>query len=130
MGCDIHTQVDWDEYDDGSWHSQIWYGKVHLPRSYRMFGALVNGHSRYPDDSAAPPERGKVTNDAQERYEEGALGDHTFSWVTLEELDAAIARCEAEWDGARFHEYRAVAEFMRELERSGKKTRMVFGFDN
>lgn len=137
MGCDIHVQVDWQKYadrpndHDGGWSAMIWYGKIHLPRSYRMFGALVQGHSRYPDDGAAPPERGQVNIEVEERYgPDGVLGDHTYSWVTLAELDAAIARVEAEWPGTRFYEYRAVAEFMRELERSGKPTRMVFGFDN
>lgn len=139
MGCDIHAQIDWDEYDkgpDGVWEQVIWYGEISLPRAYRMFGALVQGHSRYPDDNEAPPERGKVKAwpDGDDRYDpdKGMLGDHTFSWVTLPELDAAIARFEKHWEGEsyRTYEYRAVAEMMRELEKSGHKTRFVFGFDN
>ena len=133
MGCDIHAQVDWDEYGDGQWQAQIWYGKLSLPRSYRMFGALMNGHARYPDDAFAPPERGAVEAwPESDRYDPdtGNMGDWGFSWITLTELDAAIARVEAEWPGSRMYEYRAVAEYMRELERSGNPTRFVFGFDS
>jgi hypothetical protein len=52
---------------------------------------------------------------------------HTPSWVTLDELEAAIDR--SRW-ASEAHEYRAIAAALRYLESNGYRTRIVFWFDN
>ncbi len=122
MGCDIHIIVE-RQARDGVWQ-RIWelddeYNEpAHTPeifgnRNYDLFGILGdvrNGHgfagcvtgSGWP---SIAPDRGvpvdsTLTVDEMEDY---TIGDHSYTWVGLEELHAY------DWDGVRAEAYGIVS---------------------
>lgn len=162
MGCDIHSKV--QVRNDGVWKTVEerlfpmafeWDGHTHTNepfdwRSYGMFGFLadVRNYSHVPPISqprGLPPEAG--SNDYYE------FGDHSFSWLGLDELlafdyDATFEdrRCMRDGDGAADsgvgngvqttfreflgpHFFRDI-EIMRGLASSPDDVRIVFGFDS
>lgn len=86
MGCDIHCQA--ERRIDGEWAAIP--GPMPLDcRSYRLFGFLagVRNYSAVPPISEArglPPD---VDYD-EDRDGERWLGEHSFSWLSLDELTA------------------------------------------
>lgn len=144
MGCDIHAGIEWRRRDDW-WVSTM--SAEFLPRNYRFFGTLVDGHSRNYDENwrGVAPERGlpsETESDiarevgAHRRHpDESYVGsgvcwaDHTFSWLTPEEYAAAIAKYEAAF-GPLDPEYHALGAYMNRLGADGRPVRLVIGFDN
>lgn len=93
MGCDIHIKV--ERRVDGAWQDVPWKGV--LPedfdgRNYDLFGVLAdvrNGTWGEEMPTIAQP-RGwpKDSPTDGENDGDGWCGDHSFSWVTLAELQA------------------------------------------
>ena len=118
MGCDIYIVVE-RQSENGQWE-RVWTHDWQVPdpvgtperfreRNYDLFGILAdvrNGHgfagcvtgSGWP--SIAPnrgvPADSTVTPDEHNEY---AIGDHSFSWVSLDELKAF------DWDGVTADAY-------------------------
>lgn len=82
MGCDIHSQA--ERKVNGKW--EIIPGIRPFDwRSYGMFGFLA-GVRNY---SAVPPiAESRGLPEGYVDYFEGYLGDHSFSWLSLDELIA------------------------------------------
>ena len=111
MGCDIHIQI--ERRVNGEWQTVEWVdpfkreyyadkikgGELDMPedfdnRNYDLFGVLAdvrNGTWGAPNQPIAQP-RGlpdDMVNRAKHDAEDGYwLGDHSFSWLTLSELQA------------------------------------------
>ena len=122
MGCDIHIIVE-RQAESGQWQ-RVWQHSYDVPdpegtperfrdRNYDLFGILAdvrNGHgfagiatgSGWP--SIAPnrgiPTDSTVTKEDEREYR---LGDHSFTWVSLDELKAF------DWDGTVAESYGVVA---------------------
>ncbi len=114
MGCDIHIIVE-RQCQDTSWE-RVWAHDYKTPdaegtpdnfrnRNYDLFGILANVRNGYgfagaPTGSGWPsiaPDRGipsdsTVTDREDEMY---AVGDHSFTWIGLDELKAF------DWDGVK-----------------------------
>lgn len=125
MGCDIHASVEFQEH--GQWY--VAFRCEHLDRWYALFGRLVP-HVRAPDETPVAEARGLPDDCATTRWhaEEYPLGDHTFSWLTKDEL--ALALDLPVEMGSAPPGYLAVLEAMRVYEANGVPTRFVFGFDS
>jgi hypothetical protein len=171
MGCDIHTAV--EVRRDGEWH---WDGRAVFPsaydegkfvrepfdwRNYGMFGFLANvrNYSRVPpisEDRGLPADLSPELSD-QDGADVTWLGDHSFSWLSLAELQAfdydqsfEDRRCTVQtgprsWDGAglakegegeatTFREFLGES-FFKHLEilktfGAADDVRVVFGFDS
>lgn len=150
MGCDIHSRA--EKRVGGKW--QVIPGFEPFDwRSYGMYGFLANVRNY----SAVPPlaEPRGIPEDAPPDDEEGIwLGDHSFSWLSLEELlafnydapleDRRYTRQEAPnfWNGAAtsepgqgtmttYREFLGDAFFkdLQKLQEMGAE-RIVFGFDS
>ena len=149
MGCDIHTQA--ERRVDGKW--------TRIPdlvpfdwRSYGMFGFLANVRNHF-DVPPIAEQRG-LPDDAD--YAEGSrwLGDHSFSWLSVDELlafnydqtveDRRVTReirpglisggCTSEPSGGKMTTYReflgkAFFDDLEKLKAAGAE-RVVFGFDS
>ena len=146
MGCDIHTQA--ERKVAGKWevipglHPFDW-------RSYGMFGFLADVRNY----SAVPPiskPRGMAEGSPSDGDD---LGDHSYSWLTVEELtafdydkpmeDRRVTRTvgnftdggvTAEPGGGAMTTYREFLgpHFFEDLEKlkAAGAERVVFGFDN
>jgi hypothetical protein len=149
MGCDIHAQA--ERQIDGRWTVIEHLSPFDL-RSYGLFAFLagVRNYSAIPP-LAAP--RG-IPADSPGEGEDGYLGDHSYSWLSLEELLAFDYDQPLEdrrsfgqiadnaWSGAITVEpgeghattYRAFLpeQFFIDLEamKAAGAERVVFGFDS
>lgn len=148
MGCDIHSQA--EKRVDGKW--QKIEGLFPFDwRSYGMYGFLadVRNYSAVPP---LAPQRG-LPPDADVADDED-LGDHSYSWLSVEELsafdydqpmeDRRVTRqiapnvtsggCTAEPGGGEATTYRAFLgpAFFEDLEKlkAAGAERIVFGFDS
>ncbi len=127
MGCDIHAFVEYQPYEE-SW---MLMATLHLPRNYTLFTAMAGvrdkgtGIEQYPP-KGLPTDIGIMTNS---HYQEGREDWHTPSWLDLDELAIAYDRYTL-FDLHRIPEMDGIIASMRTLEGFGKKTRLVFWFDN
>lgn len=148
MGCDIHSRA--ERRVGGKW--QIIPGLAPFDwRSYGMFGFLANVRNY----SAIPPlsEPRGLPDDAP-REDDEDLGDHSYSWLSIDELlafnydqsveDRRVTRqitpnfsdggCTADPGGGEMTTYReflgpAFFEDLDKLKAAGAE-RIVFGFDS
>jgi hypothetical protein len=149
MGCDIHTQA--ERRTEGRWeiipglHPFDW-------RSYGLFGFLANVRNY----AAVPPisEPRGIPDDSPGGGDDGYLGDHSFSWLSVDELcafdydqiveDRRVTRpiapnlhsghCTADPGGGRMTTVREFLgeRFFEDLAklRAAGAGRIVFGFDS
>lgn len=126
MGCDIHIVIERQD-ENGNWWRVSRKGAPEQfdDRNYDLFGILAdvrNGHgfAGIPTGSGWPsiaPSRGVPTDSTiteAERHDY-TLGDHSFTWVGLDELKAF------DWDGVKSETYGVVtreeyARMQRESE--------------
>lgn len=131
MGCDIHIQI--ERRVDGAWQRVQWTdawrkqyrdesGALEMPesfsgRNYDLFGIFADVRNGtwgrdlppiaaprgFPDDMDAPPTRD----------DEYPLGDHSFSWLSLRELQ------EYDWDGPAIKRGWVSHDQARQFERDG-----------
>jgi len=82
MGCDIHTQA--EKKINGKWES-LNFSPFHW-RSYGMFGFLANVRNYSAVPFLSEP-RG-LPEDIDDQYldYDNLLGEHSFSWLSIEEL--------------------------------------------
>jgi hypothetical protein len=128
MGCDIHANIEYLEH--GDWET---FGHdMDIPRSYALFTAMAGvrdrGEGKYQQ---VAPLRGIPEDSDWNWQSDGYLGDHSFSWLTADELEAARdqveKQCRADgYDGPVLTQVKAIIAAMRELG----EARLVFGFDN
>lgn len=121
MGCDIHIIIE-RQAESGQWH-RLWQHSYDVPdlegtpesfrnRNYDLFGILADvrngvGFAGFATGTGWPsiaPNRGipadsTVTPDDEREYR---LGDHSFTWVALDELTAFY------WDGTVAEAYGVV----------------------
>lgn len=151
MGCDIHTRA--EKRVDGQW-VPVRGGFADGPnpfdwRSYGVFGFLADVRN-YSDVPPLAKPRGLPADFVEDEY----LGDHSFSWLGVDELarfdydravedrrvtrelapNFTIGACTAEPGGGEMTTYRAFlgASFFADLERlkAMGAERVVFGFDS
>jgi hypothetical protein len=144
MGCDIHTRA--EKRVDGVWTTIPKLRPFHW-RQYGMFGFLADVRN-YSAVTPIAPSRGlpdDVILDDDNEYE---LGEHSFSWLSVQELldfdydqkmeDRRVTRqvggCTAEPGGGRTMTYREFLgpDFFRDLKKlkQAGAERVVFGFDS
>lgn len=151
MGCDIHSRA--ERRENGKW--VVIDGLAPFDwRSYGMFGFLagVRNYSAIPplSEPRGLPDDTPQSGDDYDDY----LGDHSFSWLSLDELlafdydqpveDRRVTRtmpngvinggCTAEPGGGEMTTYReflgeAFFDDLAKLKAAGAE-RVVFGFDS
>ena len=150
MGCDIHSRA--EKRENGKW--TVIPGLAPFDwRSYGMYGFLANVRNY----SAVPPisePRGLPDDAPPEDEDNGWLGDHSYSWLSLDELNAFDYDAQVEdrrytrqegpnyWNGAAtaepgqgkmmtWREFLGEAFFddLKKLKDAGAE-RIVFGFDS
>lgn len=150
MGCDIHTRA--ERKIDGKW--QVIPGLVPFDwRNYGMF-AFLAGVRNYSAITPLSEPRG-LPDDCDYQEDEGRwLGDHSYSWLSVEELsafnydqpmeDRRVTRQIAPnaWSGAETAEpgggemttYREFLgpKFFEDLDKlkAARADRICFGFDS
>ena len=134
MGCDIHAMIQYtyNFKDKPFW--LIFSERMYLPRNYQLFGKLADGVRGY---EGLPP-RGLPIDLISSDKEH--LGDHSFSWCTIEEFEEAISSLKDLYGNNEDSdnlppiqaqaEYRAVLSCMKILQDEGYKVRLVYGFDS
>lgn len=148
MGCDIHSQA--EKRVNGKWERIPAFEPFDW-RQYGMYGFLADVRN-YSDVKPIAPRRG-IPQDADVDEDEHWLGDHSFSWLSVEELasfdydqpmeDRRVTRevngimnggCTAEPGGGEMTTYREFLgpAFFADLEKLKKlgAERIVFGFDS
>lgn len=139
MGCDIHGRVQY-RYEDGEWFDD---GPIPDCRSYRLFAALAGVRNGYgfagmPTHEPIKPisEPRGLPDDIPNHDDQIWFGDHSFSWLTLDEIRT--------WDGwdkclsdmpdvplrqrcSSFHKW---LEWQESRQLSTDYGRIVFGFDS
>lgn len=121
MGCDIHIVVE-RQNEHGAWE-RVWQHDYDKPdmkgtpevfrnRNYDLFGILADVRNGYgfagcPTGSGWPsiaPQRGIPSDSTvtEAEMDDYAIGDHSFSWVGLDELKAF------DWDGVTAEAYGVV----------------------
>lgn len=139
MGCDIHVTVERHVIRD--FEAEVMH-LDYVPRSYTMFGCMVDGHGRAPSGVVGvaparglPPGPTKIAMDwairvGEDPYGEGARGGaHTFSWLTPAEYREALDRYRSFVGEEPAPEWLALGCYLDELEKHGD-VRLVFSFDN
>lgn len=116
MGCDIYGWIESKE-ETGHWRQRL---KLEASRHYALFGGLAG--VRRNDLEIIPP-KGKP-EDADLYGEDCELGDHSFSWLTTDELKRVKAHLEKH--GVYSKELDAWIAAMEQLG----DARIVFGFDS
>lgn len=119
MGCDIHAMVERKTRD--GWE---FVAAVHIPRWYRLFGAMAGVRDSDVTPVARP--RGLPTDMglySEHRFEDIA-GDHTPSWLSTEEF-AEAARRASESDDFNPSLVGIIA-----MMRAYEEARIVFNFDS
>lgn len=79
MGCDIHGVVQMRYSKDGKYGTD---GPIEDSRNYAVFSVLADVRNGYDITPISPPRGVPADFDG----DEGELGDHSFSWVTLTEV--------------------------------------------
>lgn len=132
MGCDIHRvfQVKTNEWINVS--SEVFNG-----RNYISFGLLADVRNYRNDQPIIDPDRGLPRDFDIEKHDNDIyLGNHSFGYVSLKELENYVYRCcmlDEEWF---LHStvYTELMLAMIEMKNRHKVTssdvRMVFGFDS
>lgn len=150
MGCDIHIRIEVQE-TGGKWREIPWRSTAHcgpeaigepMPRifddrDYQLFGCLADVR-REGDPYAIAPSRGEPpdaarpydacdTDDygtAQDSGHSKEMGDHSFTWVGLDELERYpfSERLMVEWAQPVLMRLREIAQ--------GRPLRLLLGFDS
>lgn len=140
MGADIHGVLQ-ERYGSGRWYT---VEEIEDDRNYALFSALA-GVRNYGSITPIAGPRGLpedfevVEGDSVKMDYKGYtvwLGDHSFSWLTIEELTAWDGWDQDMGDGETLRDY--VATFLAWLKWADLKTgrlkeyerRIVFGFDS
>jgi hypothetical protein len=154
MGCDIHSRA--ERRVDGKW--EVIPGLAPFDwRSYGMYGFLANvrNYSDVPPIAEArglPKDYPKTAHSDEDNYD--GLGDHSYSWLSVEELLAFNYDAKVEdrritvqvapncWNGGAtadpgggamttYREFlgKAFFEDLEKLKAEGAE-RIVFGFDS
>lgn len=135
MGCDIHANIAVVRLFDGEFDGGCVIPLANEPRNYDMFGFMAGVRGDGP--AVAEPRGLPVWWQALTEYRDFDVGDHSESWLTLEELFDAIERTEA--DSAQYpggpypqHYWRGVHAMMLGVkrDRDDEGVYLVFGFDN
>lgn len=146
MGCDIHSVIQVNHPDYGFVSVQEGFSR----RSYPLFSFLagvreVHGiapivEPRGLPSDVIPNHSGHIPiakdfrwNDLYStewnRYQwEFWLGEHSFSWLRMEEMEAHFQRVRQQLNVADVEEYDAVLQRMRYWGRKYPHPRLVFGF--
>lgn len=120
MGCDVHANIEFEEWP-GKERPWLEFAELHLWRNYRVFGYMAGIRGAGPavtEPRGFPPDI----------YAE-PTGDHTPSWLATWEFRQALEKAEAEFPGVS-SDYWAALLAMEEIERRGKRCRLVFNFDS
>lgn len=125
MGTDIHVCVEYNKKDGLGWWN--FATGVHFPRNYDLFTAMADVRRHF--DNAIEPvsePRGLPEDvfDITREYLQD-FSEHSSSWLTLGEFLEATVRSQGPHP-----EVLATVAAMKELEKAGWQTRLVFGFDS
>lgn len=127
MGCDIHATIEAKHTHPESWW-EVWAtGDLGTIRWYVTFGALAGVRGEDCQPVALP--RG-IPEDSPQRHDDTWLGDHSRSWLTLEETEEAHRRALAAAPGVTMTGLEGVIAILRHLRDRGETARFVFGFDS
>lgn len=158
MGCDIHpffevkTSRGWEfggkwERKDGLVEAPLIPAYSRRDRCYAAFGVLAGVRSDNKLPLISPP-RGlpndlSLTLVTASAVDDIWFGDHSHSWVTLEEVEGMRKRLRAMWgkeyppkdeeDGPHHSAFRFLDDWESEawnMQRNYKECRWVFGFDS
>lgn len=134
MGCDIHTMLVVARKGDDRDYRIVGSG-VLQGRDYALFAILagVRNRDEWKITPIAEP-RGLPVGfevDPEDLYR---LGDHSFSWLSPDELRKAAeayGRHEQAWrPEEKVKAIRAVADYLEAEAEEGDTPRFVFGFDS
>lgn len=129
MGCDIHTLVQVK-------HNNEWVTvgvNVADDRSYLTFGALAGIRDRTVKPIAEP--RG-LPEDLNSFYKDsGMLGEHSFSWLTVDEINSYIYDVINDYDNQLTTNLEVLIETIADClpwdaNVPMENVRFVFGFDS
>ncbi len=131
MGCDLHAVVYAKTYGDSSEPEPVM--TFSEPRWYGLFGAMAGVRSDVPPvaEPRGLPAYARLEGDGDSIYLNGDvwIGDHSYSWLTVDEFAEALKRCTGD-PVNRDVQYEAALAFMRVLQGAGQEPTIVFGFDN
>lgn len=116
MGCDIHGWIE-RKTETGDWRRVL---QLCAGRHYALFGGLAG--VRCPEYEIIAPKG--TPPDADTRENDYDLGDHSYSWLTLKELERVRYHLGA--NGVFSNELDA---WIAAIEKLGE-ARIVFGFDS
>lgn len=127
MGCDIHACFEYTYADERLPRWYCYAADIDLDRWYQIFTAMA-GVRNYNNIDVKYPPRG-VPKDLNQKtkvlYERWDGDAHTPSWLTYEELNEVIG----ELVDINLS-YGVLLAMMKSFHDAGRKTRLVFWFDN
>lgn len=129
MGCDIHCAIEYKKNGYSGWNT-LYSAVFGLPRFYNIFSKLAgvrNGLGITPIDSP----RG-IPLDADD-YSMRSLSNedyHSASWCTGDEFKRIFTDSDMEIEKHDAPEYWCIYKTMRNLEKLGYETRLIFNFDS
>lgn len=124
MGADIHFVVEIKVFTDSNWEFIATFGGE---RNYELFGKLAGVRSL---EKPFYERRGLPFDIAQETKvliaDYWALGDHSFTYLTLEELESK------DWGSSDFDEVIELVRLLLKHERweNESQARLLVGFDS
>jgi len=137
VGCDIHTILAVERKPAGrerGYHDEVGR-KVLNARDYVLFSILagVRNREEWHIDPIAEP-RGLPAGYIYDEDKEYFLGDHSFSWLSPNELRMAAdqyGRHEQSWQPDKKRKaIIAIADYLEACAEEGDTPRFVFGFDS
>lgn len=127
MGCDIHSRA--ERKVDGKW--QIIDGLAPFDwRSYGMYSFLANVRN-YTDVPPLSDPRGIPDDAPMVEDDHLDLGDHSYSWLSVDELTSFNYDAQVKDRSYTWREFLGKAFFddLKKLKDAGAE-RIVFGFDS
>jgi hypothetical protein len=87
MGADIHGVLQSRFSNDGNWWTEC---EIEDTRHYALFSALADVRNYYSikpiSDPRGLPEDFPANDDQEHGYRKTWMGDHSYTWLTLEEI--------------------------------------------